>query len=635
MSSQITIVENLLKNIQLPSDLRKLELEQLPQLCADLRQFIIDEVSLNPGHFGASLGVVELTVALHYALNTPDDRIVWDVGHQAYPHKILTGRKDRFPTNRMLGGISGFPSPAESEYDTFGVGHSSTSISAALGMSIAAKINGNKDRQVVAVIGDGSLTGGMAFEALNHAGHSRANLLVIVNDNNMAIDANVGALNEYLTDISTSQTYNRMRDDVWKVLGMMSGVVPNSQKLAQKIETGIKAIIFKESNLFQSLKFRYFGPVDGHDVVYLAKVIEDLSKIQGPKLLHIRTEKGKGWKFAVQNQTLWHAPGKFNKNTGELLKITSDKKSPPKFQDVFGKTIIELAKTNPLIMAVTPAMASGCSLSGMMHEMPDRAFDVGIAEQHAVTLSAGMAKDGLVPFCNIYSSFMQRAYDQVIHDVALQNLQVIFCIDRGGLVGPDGATHHGVFDISYMRAIPNMTVSAPMNEIELRNLMYTAQLPGGGPFAIRYPRGAGSIIDWQQDFEQIEIGKGRKICEGSQVAVLSIGQIGCEALAAVNALSDPSMVALYDMRFVKPIDTAILHEVFAKYTKILTVEDGLLAGGFGSAVLEFMADNDYSAKVVRLGVQDTFVEHGTQEELRAICGYDANGIAQAIRKLIG
>ncbi len=628
------MVENLLKNIQFPSDLRKLELEQLPQLCGELRQFIIDEVSQNPGHFGASLGVVELTVALHYSLNTPDDRIVWDVGHQAYPHKILTGRKDRFHTNRMLHGLSGFPSPAESEYDTFGVGHSSTSISAALGMSIAAQRSGNKNRQVVAVIGDGSLTGGMAFEALNHAGHARTNILVIVNDNNMAIDANVGALNEYLTDICTSRTYNRMRDDVWKLLGMMRGVVPNSQKLAQKIETGLKAIVLKESNLFQALKFRYFGPVDGHDVVYLAKVIEDLSSIQGPKLLHIRTEKGKGWKFAVENQTLWHAPGKFDKNTGEILKSVSDKKTPPKFQDVFGKTIIELAKANPLIMAVTPAMASGCSLHFMMQEMPERAFDVGIAEQHAVTLSAGMAKDGLIPYCNIYSSFMQRAYDQVIHDVALQNLQVIFCMDRGGLVGADGATHHGIFDISFMRAIPNMTVSAPMDEIELRNLMFTAQLPGGGPFAIRYPRGHGSIIDWEQKFEKIEIGKGRKISNGTKIAILSIGQIGSEALLAINKLTDPTQVALYDMRFVKPLDTEILHQVFKSFDKIITVEDGLLAGGFGSAVLEFMSDNGYSAQITRLGVNDKFIEHGTQEELRAICGYDEDGISSAIKSLL-
>lgn len=627
-------VENLLKNIQYPSDLRKLDLEQLPQVCSDIRQFIIDEVSQNPGHFGASLGVVELTVALHYALNTPDDRIVWDVGHQAYPHKILTGRKDRFSTNRKLNGISGFPTPAESEYDTFGVGHSSTSISAALGMSIAAQRSGHKQRQVVAVIGDGSLTGGMAFEALNHAGHTRANLLVIVNDNNMAIDANVGALNEYLTDITTSKSYNRFRDDVWKALGMMRGVVPNSQKLAQKIESGIKAIILKESNLFQSLKFRYFGPIDGHDVVYLVKIIEDLSKIPGPKLLHIRTEKGKGWKFAVENQTLWHAPGKFDKNTGELLKSTSQIDTPPKFQDVFGKSIIELAKANPKIMAITPAMASGCSLHFMMQEMPDRAFDVGIAEQHAVTLSAGMAKDGLVPFCNIYSSFMQRAYDQVIHDVALQNLQVVFCMDRGGLVGADGATHHGVFDIGYMRAIPNMTVSAPMDEVELRNLMYTAQLPGGGPFAIRYPRGNGSIIEWQKDFEAVRVGKGRKLRDGNKIAILSIGQIGTEALSAIDQMGDKSVVALYDMRFIKPLDTDILHEVFSQFTKIITVEDGLLAGGFGSAVIEFMSDNGYSAQVSRLGVNDQFVEHGTQEELRALCGYDAAGIASAIGRML-
>jgi len=622
--------KRLLDIIEFPSDLRKLEIEKLPRLCEELRQFIIEEVSQNPGHFGASLGVVELTVALHYALNTPEDRLIWDVGHQAYPHKIITGRKGRFHTNRLLNGLSGFPNPRESEYDTFGVGHSSTSISAALGMAIAAEKTGHKDRQVVAVIGDGSLTGGMAFEALNHAGHARSNILVIVNDNNMAIDANVGALNEYLIDITTSKAYNKLRDDVWKVLGKMRKFGPNTQKLAQKIENGVKAIILKESNLFQALKFRYFGPIDGHDVVYLAKLIEDLKKIPGPKLLHVRTEKGKGWKFAPDNQTLWHAPGKFDKETGELIKSAPSKNSPPKYQDVFGKTIIELAKTNKTIVGITPAMATGSSLHFMMQEMPDRVFDVGIAEQHAVTLSAGMAKDGLTPFCNIYSSFMQRAYDQIIHDVALQNLPVIFCMDRGGLVGADGATHHGIFDIAYMRAIPNMTVAAPMNEIELRNMMYTAQTRKDGPFSIRYPRGKGAIPDWEQPFEELAIGKGTIIKEGSDIAILSIGHIGNDALKAIESIPEPESVALYNMRFVKPIDEVLLHAIFRKFDKIVTIEDGILSGGFGSAILEFMADNNYSAKIKRLGIPDGFIEHGTQDELKDICGIGVNGIANAI-----
>lgn len=627
--------KGLLDNIEFPADLRKVKIGDLPQVCSELRQFIIDEVSQNPGHFGASLGVVELTVALHYALNTPYDRLVWDVGHQAYPHKILTGRKKQFHTNRIYGGLSGFPNPTESEYDSFGVGHSSTSISAALGMAYASKRKAETDRQVVAVIGDGSLTGGMAFEALNHAGHSRSNILVIVNDNNMAIDANVGALNEYLTDITTSSAYNRLRDDVWNVLGKLRRFGPNTQKLAQKIENGVKAIVLKESNLFQSLKFRYFGPIDGHDVVYLARLIEDLKRIKGPKLLHVRTEKGKGWKYAVNDQTLWHAPGRFDKLTGKIIKSVPTGKTPPKYQDVFGKSIIELAEKNEKIMGITPAMASGSSLHFMMQKMPGRAIDVGIAEQHAVTLSGGMAKDGLIPFCNIYSSFMQRAYDQVIHDVALQNLNVVFCLDRGGLVGADGATHHGVFDLAYMRVVPNMTVSAPMNEKELRDLMYTAQLPGKGPFCIRYPRGAGVMAEWQTEFEELEVGKANLIHPGDTIAVLSIGHVGNDALSAIKQLEDSERIALYNMRFVKPLDEVLLHDVLKKYKVIVTVEDGVVTGGFGSAVLEFMADNAYTnVKVKRMGVPDSFIEHGTQEELKSLCGFDTDSIKKLLEILL-
>jgi 1-deoxy-D-xylulose-5-phosphate synthase len=627
-------VKTLLDNIEYPSDLRKLEIEQLPQLCDELRSFIIDEVSRNPGHFGASLGVVELSVALHYALNTPDDRIVWDVGHQAYPHKILTGRKNVFHTNRKLDGISGFPNPAESCYDAFGVGHSSTSISAALGMSIAAEISGNSTRQVVAVIGDGSLTGGMAFEALNHAGHQKSNILVVVNDNNMAIDANVGALNEYLTDITTSRAYNKLRDDVWQVLGKLNRFGPNARKLAQKIEGGVKSIVMREGNLFQALKFRYFGPIDGHDSVYLARLIEDLKQIPGPKLLHIRTQKGKGWPYAEENQTLWHAPGTFDKNTGKILVKVSSKPSPPKFQDVFGHTLVELAKADGKVVGITPAMASGCSMHLLMQELPGRAFDVGIAEQHAVTLAAGMAKDGLKPFCNIYSTFMQRAYDQVIHDVALQKLPVVFCLDRGGLVGADGATHHGAFDIAYMRAVPNMVVASPMDEAELRNMMLTANNYNEGPFTIRYPRGNGSLTNWRTEMQQMPVGRGRIIKEGTGIALLSLGPIGIEALQAINMLGDTENAALYDMRYAKPLDEELLHAIFAKHKQIITIEDGATTGGFGTAVLEFMADNQYFARVTRLGIPDKFIEHGTQEELRAMCGYDKAGILAAMQKTI-
>ncbi len=625
-----------LSKIDSPDDLKKISRDDLPKVSDELRKFIIDIVSSNPGHFGASLGVVELTVALHYVYNTPYDRIVWDVGHQAYGHKILTGRRDNFHTNRKYKGVSGFPNRFESEYDAFGVGHSSTSISAALGMAMAAKAKGETDRNIVAVIGDGSMTAGLAFEGLNNAGMQNSNLLVILNDNHMAIDPNVGALNEYLLDITTSKTYNKVKDEVWNMLGKLKKFGPNTQAFIQKIENGIKSIILRQSNLFEALNFRYFGPVDGHDVQYLTQVLSDLKDIPGPKLLHVLTKKGKGFKQAELNQTAWHAPGLFDKNTGELIKVKSDKPQAPKFQDVFGHTLVELAEMNDKIIGITPAMPSGSSLNIMMEKMPDRAFDVGIAEQHAVTFSAGLAADGMLPFCNIYSTFMQRAYDQVIHDVALQKLNVVFCLDRGGLVGADGATHHGAFDLAYMRCIPNITVSAPMDEEELRNLMYTAQLPGKGTFVIRYPRGRGVMPEWKTPFKEIPVGKGRIIKEGDDVALLSIGAIGNEAKKIYDKLEKEHIsLAHYDMRFVKPLDEELLHEIFNKFDKIITLEDGALKGGFGSAVLEFMQDNDYRAKVKRLGIPDRFIDHGTQQELYRECGYDAESIFKEIKKLMG
>jgi 1-deoxy-D-xylulose-5-phosphate synthase len=626
-----------LDSIQYPADLRKLTEDELTTVCDELRDYIVDIVSVKGGHFGASLGVVELSVALHYVFNTPYDQLVWDVGHQAYGHKILTGRKDVFHTNRIYGGISGFPKRKESEYDAFGVGHSSTSISAALGMAIASEYKGEKDRQHIAVIGDGAMTAGMAFEGMNHAGTENSNLLVILNDNCMAIDPNVGALKEYLTDITTSQTYNKVKDEVWKLLGKISKFGPDARSIVQKVENGLKATLLKQSNLFESLNFRYFGPIDGHDVNRLVEVMRDLKNIPGPKILHVLTVKGKGYKLAELDQTLWHAPGLFDKATGEIIKPVKKGPEPPKFQDVFGHTMVELAKQNPKIMGITPAMPSGCSLNIMMKEMPDRAFDVGIAEQHAVTFSAGLATQGMVPFCNIYSSFMQRAYDQVIHDVAIQNLHVVFCLDRGGLVGADGPTHHGAYDMAYFRCIPNMVISAPMDEEELRNLMYTAQLPeNAGPFSIRYPRGNGSLIEWRKPFAKLEIGKGRQLREGTDIAILSIGAIGTEAVTACNALEAEGLsVAHYDMRFVKPLDEAMLHTIFQNHTKVITLEDGCLPGGFGSAVLEFMADNGYNARVVRLGIPDGIVEHGTQQELYNDCGYSARHVVSAAEQLVG
>ena len=624
-----------LDNIQLPEDLKNLKSNDLPQVCDDLRQFIVDVVSTKGGHFGASLGVVELTVALHYVFNTPYDQLVWDVGHQAYGHKILTGRKDRFHTNRIYNGISGFPKRSESEYDTFGVGHSSTSISGALGMAVASNYKNEKDKQHIAVIGDGSMTAGLAFEGLNHAGIENSNLLVILNDNCMSIDPNVGALKEYLTDIATSHTYNKVKDDVWNLLGKVSKFGPNAQAIAAKLENAMKSALLKQSNYFESLNFRYFGPVDGHDVVHLSKILNDLKDIPGPKILHCLTKKGKGYEPAEKGSpTKWHAPGLFDKNTGEIIKSTSTSPQPPKYQDVFGKTIIELAKENDKIMGITPAMPTGCSLGMMMKEMPDRAFDVGIAEQHAVTFSAGLATQGMVPFCNIYSSFMQRAYDQVVHDVAIQNLNVVFCLDRGGLVGADGPTHHGVYDMAYFRCIPNMVVSAPMNEQELRNLMYTAQLPNKGPFSIRYPRGKGVMVDWQTPFEEIPVGKGRKVSDGNEIALVTIGHVGNFAQKAISEL-DTYSVAHYDMRFVKPLDEALLHEVFRKHDKVITVEDGCIQGGFGSAIIEFMADHNFKAQVKRLGIPDKYVEHGTQPELWRECEYDKQAIIESIHQMVG
>ncbi len=627
----------LLAQIDGPADLKKLDQAQLVQLCEELRQFIVDNVSVYGGHFGASLGVVELTVALHYVFNTPYDQLVWDVGHQAYGHKILTGRRDSFHTNRFYQGLSGFPKRSESEYDAFGVGHSSTSVSAALGMAVASHYKGQDDRQHVAIIGDGALTGGMAFEALNHAGVSDSNILIILNDNCMAIDPNVGALKDYLTDITTSKTYNKFRDDVWNLLGKLSNFGKSAQEIVSKIENGIKATLLSQSNLFESLNLRYFGPVDGHDVDHLVAVLNDLKHIKGPKILHCVTVKGKGYAPAEKgNATTWHAPGTFDKITGEIYKKTYDTPQAPKYQDVFGHTLVELAKQNDKIIGITPAMPSGSSLNIMMKEMPERAFDVGIAEQHAVTFSAGLATQGLLPFCNIYSSFMQRAYDQVVHDVCIQDLAVNFCLDRAGFAGADGATHHGAYDIAYFRCLPNMIVSAPMNESELRNLMYTAQLPRKGKaFSIRYPRGQGVLPQWRTPFEEIKIGTGRKISDGEELAILTIGHIGNYAVEACEQLEKQGIsVAHYDMRFVKPIDEAMLHEVFTRFKKVITVEDGCIQGGFGSAVLEFMADHNYSANVKRLGIPDAVMEHGEQFELHRDSLFDANGIEKAVIEML-
>jgi 1-deoxy-D-xylulose-5-phosphate synthase len=626
----------LLKTIDSPADLKKLSRDQLQKVSDELRQYIIDTVSVHGGHFAASLGVVELSVALHYVFNTPYDQLVWDVGHQAYGHKILTGRRDNFSSNRKHNGLSGFPRRAESEYDTFGVGHSSTSISAALGMAMAAKYKGEGDRKAVAIIGDGAMTAGLAFEGMNHAGVADTDLLIILNDNCMSIDPNVGALKEYLTDITTSQTYNKLKDDIWKALGKLPIGSTFSRDIASKIEHSIKGFISRSSNLFESLNLRYFGPIDGHNVTKLVDTLNDLKNIPGPKLLHIMTVKGKGYALAEKDQTKWHAPGLFDKITGEIYKKHYETPQPPKYQDVFGHTLIELAEMNKTIFGITPAMPSGSSLKFMMEKMPDRAFDVGICEQHAVTLSAGMATQGMRVYCNIYSSFMQRAYDQVIHDVAIQNLPVVFCLDRAGIVGEDGPTHHGAYDIPYMRCVPNMVVSAPMNESELRNLLYTAQLDSNQhPFVIRYPRGEGVMPQWRTAFQEIPVGKGRKIKEGEGVAILTLGHPGNFATSAIRELRmDGLDPAHYDMRFAKPLDEEMLHEVFSKFSNIVTVEDGTIVGGFGSAILEFQAAHGYKANVRMLGIPDHIVEHGTLKELQHECGYDAPAIAAAVREMM-
>jgi len=626
----------LLQTINSPEDLKKLPREQLHQVCDELRQYIIDVVSVHGGHFGASLGVVELTVALHYIYHTPYDQLIWDVGHQAYGHKILTGRRDNFSSNRKYKGLSGFPKRSESEYDTFGVGHSSTSISAGLGMAMAAKYKGEKNRKVAAIIGDGAMTAGLAFEGLNHAGVADADLLIVLNDNCMSIDPNVGALKEYLTDITTSPTYNKLRDELWNLMGKLPIGKNFSRDMASKLEASMKGIVSKSSNLFEALNLRYFGPIDGHNITKLVDTLKDLREIPGPKLLHIITVKGKGYSLAEKDQTKWHAPGLFDKITGEIQKKKFDLPQPPKYQDVFGYTIIELAEKNEKIFGITPAMPSGSSLKYMMEKMPHRAFDVGIAEQHAVTLSAGMATQGIKVFCNIYSSFMQRAYDQVVHDVAIQNLPVIFCLDRAGLVGDDGPTHHGCYDIPYFRCIPNMIISAPMNESELRNLMYTAQLDSTkNPFVIRYPRGEGVMTEWKTEMKEIEIGKGRKLKDGIDIAILSLGHPGNFTAAAIRDLkNDGISPAHYDMRFVKPLDDVMLHEVFSKFDKIITIEDGTIVGGFGSAVLEFMNEHNYKAEIKILGIPDRLVEHGTPKELQHECGYDAQAIKETVLQMI-
>jgi len=625
----------LLQQINHPDDLKKLPREQLFQVCQELRQFIIDVVSVHGGHFAASLGVVELSVALHYVYQTPYDQLVWDVGHQAYGHKILTGRRDNFITNRKYKGLSGFPKRSESEFDTFGVGHSSTSISAALGMSIAAKYKG-ENRKSVAVIGDGSMTAGMAFEAMNHAGVADSDLLIILNDNCMSIDPNVGALKEYLTDISTSPTYNKVRDEIWNLMGKLPIGENFSKSMASRLEAGLKGLVSNSSNLFEALKLRYFGPIDGHNITKLVDTLKDLREIPGPKLLHIITTKGKGYALAEKDQTKWHAPGLFDKLTGEIYRKTIQTPQPPKYQDVFGHTIVELAEKNPAVMGITPAMPSGSSLKIMMEKMPHRAFDVGICEQHAVTVSAGLATQGMKVFCNIYSSFIQRGYDQVVHDVAIQKLPVIFCLDRAGLVGEDGPTHHGCYDIAFFRCIPNMIISAPMNEQELRNLMYTAQLDSNTmPFVIRYPRGEGVMPEWKTAMEEVEIGKGRRLKTGKDVAIVSLGHPGNFAQAAIRQLRTQGIdPAHYDMRFVKPLDEELLHEVFSNYSKVVTIEDGTVVGGFGSAVLEFMNAHRYNAEVTILGIPDRLVEHGTPKELHRECNYDAQAIEEAVLTLM-
>ena len=619
----------LLNKIDSPADLRRLPVDSLPEVCSELRNKIIDELSRNPGHFGSSLGVIELTVALHYTFDTPYDRIVWDVGHQAYGHKILTGRREWFSTNRKLNGMAPFPTPAESEYDTFSCGHASNSISAALGMAVAAAQK-KDNRHIVAVIGDGAMSGGLAFEGLNNASSTPNNLLIILNDNNMAIDRSVGGMKQYLLNLHTSVEYNRFRNGLSKQLYKWGWLNESRRKSLLRFNNSLKSLLMQQQNIFEGLDIRYFGPIEGHDVKGLIRVLNEIKDMNGPKLLHIHTVKGRGYKPAEVSATEWHAPGLFNKETGERI-IPSTEGLPPLFQQVFGSTLLELAKQNDKIVGVTPAMPTGCSMNIMMKAMPERVFDVGIAEGHAVTFSGGMAKDGLIPFCNIYSSFMQRAYDNVIHDVALQNLNVVFCLDRAGLVGEDGPTHHGVFDLAYMRPIPNLTISSPYDEHELRRLMYTAQLPGKGTFVIRYPRGRGVLTDWECPLEEVEIGKGRKLKDGSDLAVLTLGPIGNTAEKAIErAEKEGYSIAHYDLRFLKPLDEEMLHEIGKKFHHVITIEDGVLKGGMGSAILEFMADHEYTPVIKRLGIADKFVQHGPVKDLYRICGLDEENIYNTI-----
>lgn len=626
------IYKNILSTIQYPDELRRLKLSQLPRLCEELRQFIIDELSHNPGHFGSTLGVIELTVALHYVYNTPNDRLVWDVGHQAYAHKILTGRREQFHTNRKYKGLKPFPSPDESEYDTFTCGHASNSISAALGMAVAAKKQGDDKRRVVAIIGDGAMSGGLAFEGLNNVSESENDMLIILNDNKMSIDRSVGGFKQYLLNLTTTPSYNKWRFRLAKVLRRLGCMKNGGRERLIRFNNSVKSLLTKQQNVFEGMNIRYFGPVDGHNVIELVRVLRTIKDMRGPKMLHIHTVKGRGFASAEEDPTQWHAPGLFDAETGERFE-THDEGKPPRFQDVFGHTLLELAKQNKKIVGVTPAMPTGSSLNIMMEKLPCRCFDVGIAEGHAVTFSGGMAKDGLIPFCNIYSSFLQRAYDNIIHDVAISRLNVVLCIDRGGLVGEDGPTHHGAFDLAFLRPIPNLTIAAPYDEHELRNLMYTAQLPNKGPFAIRYPRGRGKLVDWHCPFEELPVGKGRKLRDGDDIAILSIGSIGNLAAEAIERVETKGISAAhYDMRYLKPIDEDILHEVGSKYKYIITLENGTIKGGLGSAVLEFMADHGYHPDIHRMGIPDEFVEHGSVPELCRICGIDADSIVREIEQ---
>lgn len=628
-----TSIYPLLSEIDTPADLRELPVERLPEVCEELRIFMIDALSRNPGHFASSMGTVEMTVALHYVFNTPYDRIVWDVGHQAYSHKILTGRRDDFGSIRKLNGISGFPNPAESKYDSFIAGHASNSISAALGMSIASTIKHEPERRnVVAVIGDASMGGGLAFEGLNNASINKNNLLIILNDNEMSIDHNVGALNEYMTHLNTSKSYNTLRYKAYKTLKKLHLIDEKHKGLILRFNNSLKALISHQQNIFEGLNIRYFGPFDGHDIHRIVRVLSDIKDMEGPRILHLRTRKGKGYKYAEKSPTVWHAPGKFDKNTGKILASVQDK-TPVKYQDVFGKTLVELAAMNERIVGITAAMPTGCSMCYMLEKYPERSFDVGISEGHAVTFSGGLAKDGLLPYCCIYSTFLQRAYDNIIHDVAIQRLPVVFCIDRAGIVGEDGVTHHGAFDLSYLRSIPNMTISSPINEHWLRNLMFTAQSADNGPFAIRYPRGRGELSEWKNEMRCVEIGKGQKLRDGAHIAVLSIGPIGNTVIEALEELKSENInAAHYDMVFLKPIDGELLHEVGGKYNSVITVEDGIVNGGLGSAVMEWFNDNGYNCKVIRIGIPDEFIQHGSVSQLYELCGMDKNSIKNKIRK---